>query len=348
MIVSDIYINSIGVFLPEPVDSRTAVREGLYDEELRMESGVEGTHIAVDLAAVDMAVAAGRRALNRGSIEPDSIDYVLHAANYYQGPPGWTATGYIMRELGLGEVPSLQVNQECNGMMAALEVAIGQLTGSAGRKAALLTSASSWSTPLVDRWRGLGPQAVLGDGGAAMTVTTHGGFAEVLSLNAATLPSEEGWLRGSGPLVPPAESDNWFMDPVQRAAEHAGASGRSIQDWLDVAGEQCRELCMRSLDEAKIETSELARVIGFHLARYAIEGSLAGPLGLPLARTNWECGRSIGHIGPSDHLISIDRLMRMGELEAGDYALMVAWGGGWNTTAAVIKILFVPDWAEGV
>ncbi|MBV8932508.1 MAG: hypothetical protein JO285_08180, partial [Kutzneria sp.] len=281
------------------------------------------------------------------SVESESIDYVIHAANYYQGPPGWTATGYIMRELGLGEVPSLQVNQECNGLMAALEVAIGQLTGIAGRKAALLTSASSWSTPLVDRWRSLGPQAVLSDAGAAMTVTSHGGFAEVLSLNGATLPGEEGWLRGAGSLLPPDRDANWFFDPVQRAVEYASASGRSMQEWLDAAGEQCRQLCLRSLDEAKLDAAELAKVIGFHLARYALAGSVADPLGLPLERTNWACGRSTGHAGPCDHLISIDRLMRTGELGPGDHALLVSWGGGWNTTAAVVKILHVPDWARG-
>ncbi|MBV9381203.1 MAG: hypothetical protein JO242_11090, partial [Streptosporangiaceae bacterium] len=60
MIVSDIYIDSIGLFLPEPIDSKTAVQEGLYDEELWAESGIEGTHVAAGIGAVDMAVAAGR------------------------------------------------------------------------------------------------------------------------------------------------------------------------------------------------------------------------------------------------------------------------------------------------
>jgi 3-oxoacyl-[acyl-carrier-protein] synthase III len=90
----------------------------------------------------------------------------------------------------------------------------------------------------------------------------------------------------------------------------------------------------------------LAKAVGFHIARYAIEESVAGPLGIPLERTNWEAGRSIGHIGPCDHVVSLDRMLRSGELIAGDYALLVSWGGGWNTTTAVLRILHVPDWAR--
>lgn len=103
---------------------------------------------------------------------------------------------------------------------------------------------------------------------------------------------------------------NWFFDAVQRATEQAAISS-------------------------------------FHLARYAIEELVGSQLQLPLDRTNWETGRRVGHVGPCDHLISIDRLLRAGELGEGDQAPLVSWGGGWNTTATVIKILHVPDWAQG-
>jgi 3-oxoacyl-[acyl-carrier-protein] synthase III len=344
--LNDIYLDALGVYLPEQVDARTAIKANLYEEELRAESGLEGTHISKGTPALDMAVLAGRQALARGTIKPDEIDYVAHGANYYQGPTGWTSTGYLMRNIGLADAPSVQVNQECNGLMAALEIAIGQLTGAASRTSALLTTASNYETPLIDRWRGFGPQAIAGDGGAALTVTTKGGFAEVLSLNSATLPSAEGWLRGTESLLPPAELGGWALNPVQRAIEYAGATEESVQDWLDSASAQCRSLCMKSVAEAKIDVSDLARVIGFHLARYAVEEQVAGLVGVPLERTNWEFGRSMGHLGPCDHVVSLDLLLRNGQLAAGDHVLLISWGGGWNTTATVLRILHIPDWAR--
>lgn len=348
MILGDIYLNSIGVYLPRYVSASSAVEAGLYDDELRLESGIEGTHVSEDIGALDMAVLAARAAVDRGSVPVESIDYVAYAANYYVGPVGWTAPGYVMRELGIKDASSVQVNQECNGMMAALEVAVGQFTGAAGRHTALLTTGSNYASPLVDRWRGAGPQAVFADGAGAMILSGREGFAELLSLNSATLPSAEGWLRGSGTLLPPGREVNWLFDPVQRAIDYAGSSGASVQDWMDDAGAQCEDLCRRSLAEAKTETSDLAMVIGFHLARFAIEESLVGRLGLPVERTNWEYGRRIGHIGPCDHLVSLDLALRGGDLHAGDKVLLVSWGGGWNTSTAVIKILDVPDWDQDV
>jgi 3-oxoacyl-[acyl-carrier-protein] synthase III len=77
-----------------------------------------------------------------------------------------------------------------------------------------------------------------------------------------------------------------------------------------------------------------------------MEEQVADLLGLPLERTNWAHGRGIGHIGASDHVISLDRLLRTGELTAGDHVLLVSYGGGWNTTATVLRIMHVPAWAR--
>ncbi|GAB3888267.1 hypothetical protein GCM10029964_055640 [Kibdelosporangium lantanae] len=179
-----------------------------------------------------------------------------------------------------------------------------------------------------------------------MTVTTLSGFAEVLSLNSATLPAVEGWLRGTESLLPPRADTNWRMNPVQRAVDHAGATGESMQDWMDMAADQCRELCRRSLAEAKLETGDVTRVVGFHLSRFAMEEQIAALLGVPLERTNWALGSHVGHIGPSDHVVSLERLLRAGELGPGDHVLLVSWGGGWNTTTAVLRILHVPEWTR--
>ncbi|MFD1046691.1 hypothetical protein ACFQ1S_14585, partial [Kibdelosporangium lantanae] len=75
MKLSDVYIHALGVFLPEPVDVRSAVTAGHYDEEVLAESGFEYTHVAKDVAALDMAVAAARQALSRGTIALDAVDY---------------------------------------------------------------------------------------------------------------------------------------------------------------------------------------------------------------------------------------------------------------------------------
>lgn len=339
-----VFIDAIGAYLPEPVDVRTAVDDGRYDRELLEETGFRITHVAPETPALDMAVAAATTAIRRSSVEQASIDYFVHGGAYYQGPAGWPSTGYLLRELGLGDIPSVEVSQECNGMIAGIEVAVGQLTGAAARETALITTATNVSTPLVDRWREFGPQTIFGDGAAAVLLSVGGGFAEILSLNSATLPEAEGWQRGAESLLPPREGEGWRMNLVQRAIEYAGETGGSMQGWLDATVKQGVDLAHRSLAEAGVGASEVSRVLTFHSARYAIEEAVLGPLGIPLERSNWECGRSIGHLGPCDHIVSMDKLLRSGELGPGDLVLIVSWGAGWTTSTAVLRILATPPW----
>lgn len=346
MRLEEVYIDSVGSYLPESFEARKAVEAGLYDEELRQATGFERACVASDLPALEMAVAAASVAIERASVERSSIDYFVHGGAYYQGPMGWASNGYLMRRLGLGEMPSLEVHQQCNGMMAALEAAIGHLTGAAGGTTALLTTASNYSTPLVNRWRDGGPQNVLSDGAAALLVTRRRGFAQLLSLNSATLPSAEGWQRGNESLLPPTDGSAWGMNLVERAMEYAATTGEVMQDWLDETVRQCREVSLRSLADAGLDLADVNKVISFHMARYALEETVLTPLGTEIKHSNWEIGRQLGHLGPGDHVVSLERMLQRGMLGTGDHALLVSWGAGWTTTAAVVRILRLPAWAE--
>ncbi|TDV49768.1 ketoacyl-ACP synthase III family protein [Actinophytocola oryzae] len=347
MRLADIYLDSIGVHLPTPVEVRDAVADGHYEAELMAETGFTRTYVGAGVSALDMAVAAGRQAMARASVDRASVGYLVHGGAYYQGPPGWSATGYLMRGIGLGQAPSVQVAQECNGMLTGLELAIGQLTGAAEREAVLVTSAANYATPLVDRWHQAGPQSVLSDGAAAMVVTRKHGFAEVLSVNSRTMPEVEGWARGTATLMPPTATDDWSLDLVRRAVDHSQATGVPMQDWLDDLADHCRSLASRSLADAKLEISDIRRLITFHTARYAYEESIGDTLGVPVERSNWEVGRSVGHIGPCDHVVSLELLLGAGELRPGDHVLLVSWGSGMTATTAVLRILELPSWTEG-
>ncbi|XUL94497.1 ketoacyl-ACP synthase III family protein (plasmid) [Streptomyces galilaeus] len=169
-----VFIDSVGVFLPDWISAEQGVTDGLYDEEVYKAGGLTGTHIAGDLPALDMAVTAARRALERSGAEPGDIESHIHSGVYYQGPDGSYPPAYILRELGIGSVPSLHIRQGCNGMLAALEIAVGQITGAAGAETVLLTTAQNFTTPLIDRWRGFGDSYILADGAAAAVVSAEG------------------------------------------------------------------------------------------------------------------------------------------------------------------------------
>ena len=126
-----VYLDSVGVFLPEWMSSEQAVADGLYEEEVWKSSGLTGAHVAGDVAALDMAVTASRTALERSELDPDEIGSHIHSGVFYQGPEGSYPPGYILRELAVEDASSLYLRQGCNWMLTALEVAVGRLAADA-------------------------------------------------------------------------------------------------------------------------------------------------------------------------------------------------------------------------
>ncbi|XUL94498.1 3-oxoacyl-[acyl-carrier-protein] synthase III C-terminal domain-containing protein (plasmid) [Streptomyces galilaeus] len=75
-----------------------------------------------------------------------------------------------------------------------------------------------------------------------------------------------------------------------------------------------------------------------------IEFSVLAPLGLPMSRSSWDFGRSVGHVGAADLIISLDHLVRTGELSPGDHVLLLSQGPGWISSSAVVTITDIPAW----
>lgn len=81
-------------------------------------------------------------------------------------------------------------------------------------------------------------------------------------------------------------------------------------------------------------------------ARDIVEQRCMVPLDLPLEKSTWEFGRTVGHCGASDQILSLDHLVTTGRLGAGDHMLLLGTGPGVTLSCAVVKVLSAPPWAE--
>ncbi|MEV5985174.1 ketoacyl-ACP synthase III family protein [Streptomyces sp. NPDC052051] len=339
-----VFLDSVGVFLPEWASAEQAVADGLYDEEVWKVSGMTGTHVAGETPALDMAVSAARTALERSSLDPEAIECLVHSGIYYQGPEGSYPPGYILRELDLEDAASLYLRQGCNGMLTALETAVGRMTGAAGAEAVLLTTAQNFSSPSVNRWNDFGQTYVLSDGGAAVLVG-ESGFAELRSINSGTLPKLERWHRGQEPLVPSGDAGAMGFN-VNERFDWFNENEMSLADTLESLTEFGAGIMRRSLVDAGLNAADLARVIPINLDGRMVEFSVMAPLGLPMSRSSWDFGRTVGHAGAADPVISLEHLLCTGELSPGDHVLLTSQGPGWICSACVLTIREVPDWAR--
>ncbi|MEU5214238.1 ketoacyl-ACP synthase III family protein [Streptomyces sp. NPDC020742] len=344
MKVEDVYIDSLGVFLPEWLSAEQAVADGILDPEIPETNGLTGTYDGGDIPAMDMAVSAAREALERSKLDADDIEGVIHSAVNYQGPVGAFPPGYIMRELGIGKVPAQYLRQGCDGMLGSLEVAIGRMTGAAEAEAVLLTSGENFTAPGADRWNdGFGHSYFFSDGGMAVLLSADEGFAQVRSLNSGVLSTLEKWHRGNGPLLERGNPEDTPTMPER--AQQFNETEMPLSEALEKLTLFNIDIIHRSLVDADLNASDLAKVVPIHMDGRMLEFGTMMPLGLTMERSSFDFGRSVGHVGGADVFISLEHLVRTGQVGAGDNVLLISQGPGWLCTACVVTILNPPPWA---
>lgn len=343
MSTRDVYVQSVGSYLPEPVSTAWAVEQGLYSAEDVRKHGLKSTLVAGDLSPAQMAASAARSALERAEQDPKGIDVLLHSGVFPQGPEGWSLPGYVLRDVGGGGAPIVEIRQGCNGMLVSMDLAIGQITGAAEYDTALLTTADNFSSPLFDRWQGY--SFISGDGASAMLLGTRPGFARIASVVSRTLPELEAMHRGGEPLFPPTSTTGRPIELGDRAAHFA----REVMPTIESARKMIQaqtELVHRGAAVAGIEVADLAKVIYTNVVWHVASQFVMNPLGLPMERSTWEFGSTVGHMGASDHVVGLEHLLLTGQLAPGDHVLMLGGAPGYSIAAAVLEILELPAWAR--
>ncbi|WP_062349135.1 ketoacyl-ACP synthase III family protein [Herbidospora yilanensis] len=343
---ADTYLGGVGAFVPRTVVSvEKAVAKGWYPAEEAELHNLAGAVVAGDVPAPEMALHAARSALKRSGRAPADVGLLLYASSWHQGPDGWPPHSYLQRQLVGGDVLATEIRQGCNGMFLALELAAGHLAAVPGRRAALLVAADNYGTPLMDRWR-MGPGYIGGDAASALVLTREPGFARLTSVCTTTVTEAEELHRGSEPLFPPgvtvgrkmsfAARNEQFRQQVMSKGE-ATAALFKIQRAL-------MEVVERALDESGIKPADLTRVAFMNYSEEIVEQRCMTMLDLPMSRSTWDYGRTIGHCGASDQVLSLDHLLLTGQLAPGDHLLMLGTGPGVTVSSAVIKIVDNPPW----
>ncbi|WP_460344746.1 ketoacyl-ACP synthase III family protein [Actinoallomurus acanthiterrae] len=304
-----------------------------------------GAAVAGDVPAPEMALRAARSALTRGGHDPADLDLLLYADTWHQGPDGWPPHAHLQRHLTGGDVFAVEVRQGCNGMFTALELAASYLRATSERRSALLVSADNYGTPLMNRWR-MGPGFVGGDAGSALVLGKEPGFAQLLSVCSSTVAEAEQLHRGGEPLFPPGVTVGRSLDFGARNAEFRRqtiAEGGGTAALLDIQ-RQLMAIIDQVLSESGITVDAIARVAFMNYSREIVEQRCMAALDLPMSKSTWEFGRTVGHCGASDQIIALNHLLETGELRAGDHVLLLGTGPGVIVSSAVVKILETPSW----
>lgn len=338
------YIGGVGTSIPDTVTVRHAVDRGWYPAEDAELHELVSAAVAGPTPAAELGLRAAEEAVERAGVAPQEVDLLLYASTWHQGPEGWPPHSYLQRHLTGGRTHAVEIRQGCNGLFSALELAASYLNADPERSSALLVAADNYGTPLIDRWT-MGTGFIAGDAGSAVLLTTRPGFAELLSVCSTTVPEGEEMHRGGEPMFPPSITLGRPLDFSERFRRyHAGpAAGTSALARIpaEIAG-----LVARCLSEAGTSLADVTKVAFINYSREIVEQRCMAPLGLPMERSTWEFGRTVGHCGASDHVLSFEHAVATGQMGPGDHMLMLGMAPGVVLSAAVVRVLGSPQWSR--
>jgi 3-oxoacyl-[acyl-carrier-protein] synthase III len=256
----------------------------------------------------------------------------------------WSTPGYILRELGAKKARAAEIRNGCNGLLTAMELAATMISAKeSGNMSVLLTTADNFNSPVIDRWAASPLGTIAADAASAAVITREPGFARLESIVSRHFPELEALQRGDEPLFPPTGSSGRAIDVVERANSFTQKlpDPASISDALAAA---LSEAADAALADAGLTTADMRWVICNNTSKWTLERLFLEPLGVPLAKSTWDYGCTVGHAGASDHILSLEHLLRRGELDRGDRVLLVGGAPGWMAASTVLTIEEVPSW----
>jgi 3-oxoacyl-(acyl-carrier-protein) synthase III len=302
-------ITGVGAALPDRVVTNDDLSRRLdtSDEWIRTRTGIRTRRwVRPDQSTVDLAVAAGRRALTSAS--RSTVDNVV-VATTTPGRPCPAIAPEVAARLGLVGVAAHDVAAVCTGFLYALADAAGLIaTGTA--RSVLVIAAETFSSVLSPTDRGTA--VIFGDGAGAVVLTS----GEPGSVGPCVLGSD-----GTMADLIQIPRGGYFQMAGREVFRHA--VGRMSQAATD------------ALDRAGLGHNDIDHVVP-HQANLRISDAVSRALGIDETKLLSNVD-TVGNTAAASIPVLLAEAGADGRIKAGDRLLLVAFGGGltWGATTVI-------------
>lgn len=338
MKLGDVFIDGTGLYLPpllKPLDE--VVAEGLYDAERHAGTQLASVAVSLDVFPPEMAVAAGKEALAASSHGADEIGAAFHAHMGAQGIGGWHAASYVHRFVVGNSCPVYEIEGMSNGGLASLTLGSAYLRASGSDRAALVTTGDRFEDIPFGRFY-FDDVFILGDGAAACVLSLDRGFARLESIFTYTDTTLEELHRGDHPFKGEQTMIVEGTSYKQRKEEYF-SNGHTPDETTQRFGIGSASAVLGALADAEVELGDIDRWILPNMGRYELETYYLPALNVPIERTCWSFGSTVGHLGAGDQLACLHQLRTTGALRPGQRCALVGIGSGFSWSCAVLEVL---------
>ena len=314
-----IRIIGTGAYVPEKIITNDDLSQMVdtTDEWITQRVGVKERHVSVNETTADLAVKAAERALEAAGISAEELDLIITAT--VTADCLCPSTAALVQAAVGAKCPAFDISSACSGFLFALDTAAAFIARG-GIRHALVIGAERLSRAL--DWADRSTCVIFGDGAGAAVVAPGDSYLvshlftqgndEVLSIPAG---------KGNSPFYEreePAYRVNMLGQETFKFAV------RRITDDIRLVSEQ-----------AGITPDQLKYIVP-HQANSRIIDLAARKLGIPMERFVLNIGQ-YGNTSSASVAISLDELVRSGNLQTGDLIALCAFGGGLSSAACIIR-----------
>lgn len=320
-------IVSIGAYAPPELLTNFDLEKivDTSDEWIRTRTGIRTRHIASrDLCTSDVALPAGRLALERAGMSADELELIIFATMTPDAPCPSTAC-FLQHKLGATRAAALDVSAACSGFIYALSVANGLITSGQFANAMVVgADCLSKFTDFTDRSTCI----LLGDGGGAAILkrVPEGEGFQSFYLGADGSGTHMLTVPAGGSACPPSE------ETVRERKHFIRMSGNEVFKFaVKVIDESVRE----ALDRADLAIDDVALIVP-HQANIRIIEAAAKRLGISEER--WANNiRDYGNTSAGTIPLALNEAYETGKLKKGNVVVLVGFGGGLTWGASVLR-----------
>ncbi|SEF36864.1 3-oxoacyl-[acyl-carrier-protein] synthase-3 [Amycolatopsis pretoriensis] len=340
---SNLHLRGVGAALGDIV----AVNDLESGRTLRASTSQRGVSIARNSTGMDLAVRAGRNALASVAMTTTGPlpvpDLHFHAA-IWRGSRGidfWSRAAYVRSRLGLpaGRGIASELNAMSNSLVGGIDISARVLAGSPDLDTVLLTGGETFGPPAFDHLTA-DHGIAYGDGGSALILGRHPGYARILATSSYTDPTLEQLHRGNHRFLPAGSTELGIERVRERKRQYTDAVGAASVARRNHDG--VRAVMNEALGDAGLNLGQLRWVLLPHYGRHLLDTQCLQPLGITADLTLCHAGNQWGHIGPNDQIIGLTHLLTRGAVAPGDHVALLGIGIGMTWTAAILRIDTVP------
>ncbi|SFP31054.1 3-oxoacyl-[acyl-carrier-protein] synthase III [Geodermatophilus dictyosporus] len=282
------------------------------DEWIQSRVGIaERRWASDDETLVEMAVAAGGKALAASGLAPDEVDLVVLASASLRAPiPG--IGPQVAHRLGIPRPGAFDLNAGCAGFCYALGVASDAIRGGSARNALVVgVERLTDVTDQTDR----STAVIFADGAGAAVIGA----------------SEE---PGIGPVVWGSDGDQYNAIEIAAGSSTMTMAGQAVYRW---ATTKLTDTLVEAMEAAGVGPGDID-VFAPHQANLRIVESMTRKLGFGektvVARDVVQSGNTSAASVP----LALTALLESGEAKSGDLALVLGYGAGLTFAGQVFRL----------